>query len=326
MKSDNIFFFKNIVDKVYPDEDRDGTDIQQIVLDVKEKIKLISDDDFCEVITCCFIPDLYKGMGIKEKLFTKLTELMLGDWWRRMGGDYILPTKKSGTEDVEMILGNVSIVCDAKVFRLGRSQKAPNVKDFLKLASVAEWITNLSKSYKKKNIDQKILGGMVSYSSLHEWKSDSEVYRECTNLQTPVVMFPYEVLALLLKYKNNFELEKFLELWEYKKNGVQTSRIKKKYWDYITGFICDLIGITPEKYNEEIAKYRKNILLAVKEYKKLVKGSIDKVSERIKRELDALETVEQIKEYAFSEISRRDNAQAWDYIKHIDDFRSYRDI
>ena len=85
-------------------------------------------------------------MGKREKLFTKLTEMMVGEWWRRMGGDYNLPTKKSGTEDVELKYGNISIVCDAKVFRLGRSQKAPNVKDFLKLASVVLWINNLEKS------------------------------------------------------------------------------------------------------------------------------------------------------------------------------------
>ena len=42
-------------------------------------------------------------MGKKEKLFTKLTELMVGEWWRRIGGQYNLPTKKSGTEDVELI-------------------------------------------------------------------------------------------------------------------------------------------------------------------------------------------------------------------------------
>lgn len=124
MNLSNVFYFKNIVDRYYPDENRPAVDISSVVAVVKEDIKKLSDEDFIEVITSCFIPDLYSGMGKCEKLFTKLTELMVGEWWRRMGGSYHLPTKKSGTEDVELIYNSVSIACDAKVFRLGRSQKS----------------------------------------------------------------------------------------------------------------------------------------------------------------------------------------------------------
>lgn len=198
MELSNIFYFKNIVDRYYPDENRPAVDIQAVVSVVKEEIKELPDADFSEVIISCFIPDLYSGMGKCEKLFTKLTELMVGEWWRRMGGAYNLPTKKSGTEDVELICDKISIVCDAKVFRLGRSQKAPNVKDFLKLASVRLWIDNLNDNYRKNHVDRSVIGGLVTYSSLHEWESDSEVYEECTNHDTPVVMLPYEALALLL--------------------------------------------------------------------------------------------------------------------------------
>lgn len=70
-----------------------------------------------------------------------------------MGGRYVLPTKKFGTEDVEMILDSKSIVCDSKIFRLGRSQKTPNVKDFLKLASVATWMRNLKQKYVDDSIN-----------------------------------------------------------------------------------------------------------------------------------------------------------------------------
>lgn len=114
MKLENVFYFKRIVDDLYPDEDRPPVDIQSVVDREKERIKALTDEDFSEVIISCFIPDLYSGMGKCEKLFTKLTELMVGEWWRRMGGEYRLPTKKSGTEDVELKYENTSIVCDAK--------------------------------------------------------------------------------------------------------------------------------------------------------------------------------------------------------------------
>lgn len=320
MNLDNVFYFKKIVDALYPDEDRPAVDIQSVVDEVRENIKSLSDSDFNEVIISCFIPDLYSGMGKCEKLFTKLTELMVGEWWRRMGGTYRLPTKKSGTEDVELKYNGTSIVCDAKVFRLGRSQKAPNVKDFLKLASVALWIKNLEESGPNH-----VIGGLVTYSSLHEWESDSEVYEECTNHDTPVVMLPYEVMALLLKYKDRVAISELLKLWNYEDNKVTTSRNKKNYWDYITGFLCDLLSISKEEYLSEMKDYHRRILLAAAEYRRIVQNTVDSVIAAVREDLDRFTSIEEMKEYVANEIVKRDNATALDYLKHIDDFRYYRD-
>ena len=284
MNLDNVFYFKKIVDRIYPDEDRAAADIQVVVLQVENSLKTLSDDQFIEVMISCFIPDLYSGMGKREKLFTKLTELMVGEWWRRMGGEYNLPTKKSGTEDVELKYSNISIVCDAKVFRLGRSQKAPNVKDFLKLAS-----------------------------------------EECTNHDTPVVMLPYEVLALLLKYKDRVVLTEFLKLWEYDTNNVTTSRNKKSYWQYISGFVCRLLSLSADAYNQEMKEYHKVILQAASEYRKIVQQTIDETKRRIILDLERFDNIDELRQYVSEAIVRRDNSLAVDYLKHIDDFRYYRD-
>ena len=264
-------------------------------------------------------------MGKCEKLFTKLTELMVGEWWRRLGGTYHLPTKKSGTEDVELIYDSFSIVCDAKVFRLGRSQKAPNVKDFLKLASVRLWIENLNKTYQSKRIHQTIKGGLVTYSSLHEWESDSEVYEECTNHATPVVMLPYEVLALLLTYKEKICIPELLDLWEYENTGVTTARQKSNYWAYITKYICALLSISEEQYATEMKDYHRRILEASTEYRKIVQATVDTVRAQIQTDLDRITTLDEMKAFALAEIEQRDNALALDYLKHIDEFRYYRD-
>lgn len=325
MNLNNVFYFKNIVDAEYPDENRPPVDIQNVVERVKEEITTLSDDDFSEVIISCFIPDLYSGMGKCEKLFTKLTELMVGEWWRRMGGNYRLPTKKSGTEDVELTLENISIACDAKVFRLGRSQKAPNVKDFLKLASVKLWIENLNKGYTQNHIDRHVIGGLVTYSSLHEWESDSEVYEECTNHETPVVMLPYEVLALLLKYRNNYSLNDLTNLWNYEDNDVITSRNKNNYWNYITNFICNLTGLSNDDFNVEMKNYHRDILQAASEYRKIVQETVDQVRLEISVELKKFDDLDRLRAYALKAIEMRDNATALDYLKHIDDFRYYRD-
>lgn len=321
----NVFYFKNIVDELYPDEAGPAVNIQKVVEKNKESIKALSDQDFIEVITSCFIPDLYSGMGKREKLFTKLTELMVGEWWRRMGGEYNLPTKKSGTEDVELMYNNVSIVCDAKVFRLGRSQKAPNVKDFLKLASVGLWINNLSYKYRTQGKKRIILGGLVTYSSLHEWESDSEVYEECTNHSTPVVMLPYEMLALLLKYKDRVDILELFKLWDYAGNNVKTSRNKKNYWDYIIKFICELVSISNDEYLSEMKDFHGRILAAAAEYRRIVQDTVDAVKEKMVSDLIAFNDIDKLKEYVIIEIVRRDNATALDYLRHIDDFRHYSD-
>ena len=325
MNINNIFYLKDIVDGEYPDENRPPVNIQQVVDNVKDSITCLSNEDFSEILISCFIPDLYSGMGKREKLFTKLTELMVGEWWRRMGGDYRLPTKKSGTEDVELTFDDVSIACDAKVFRLGRSQKAPNVKDFLKLASVRLWIGNLNKGYSQKNINRHVIGGLVTYSSLHEWEKDSEVYTECTNHKTPVVMLPYEVMAFLLKYHEKYDLSKFIALWDYKKNKVITSRMKDRYWDYIETFICNLTKVPRNKYKSEIKDYHRDILKATSEYKKLIQKNINQVKEKIQAEINEFNDINRLKEYACRELERRDNADANKFLEHINTFRYYLD-
>lgn len=323
MKTSNIFYFKNIVDFYYPNEDSPTQEIKKVVIYVKENIKQLSDADFIEVLISCFIPDLYAGMGKREKLFTKLTELMVGEWWRRLGGFYNLPTKKSGTEDVELIYDSISIVCDAKVFRLGRSQKAPNVKDFLKLASVKLWIDNLNSRYHKNSTAHSVIGGLVTYSSLHEWENDSEVYEECTNCMTPVIMLPYEVLALLLEHKNSFCISQFVQLWNYKSNNVVASRQKSNYWAYVANFICELINISSDEYDAEITRYHHRILSAVQEYRNIIEHSIDAMKKKILSDLNRYSDYNSLRAYVLNEIGRRDNAIAFDYLNNIDKFRKF---
>lgn len=325
MKISNVFYFKNIVDEIYPDENRPPVEIASVVSKVKDSLYSLTDSDFCEIMISCFIPDLYSGMGKKEKLFTKLTELMVGEWWRRMGGTYNLPTKKSGTEDVELLYQNISIVCDVKVFRLGRSQKAPNVKDFLKLASVRLWIDNLNNHYAKSGSHTHVIGGLITYSSLHEWESDSEVYEECTNPDTPVVMFPYEILALLLKYKKCYNLSDLFNIWNYRSNHIITSREKRNYHNYITSHICSLLKINIVRYKYELKQYHHDILMASKEYRKLVQSNINEVESHVISDLRQYSSYDTLVKYAANQLVLRDNSTAFDYLKHIDDFRSYDD-
>lgn len=322
MKDKNVFYIKNIVDgKITEETPRVKT--QKIVEETKNAITLLSNDDFIEVIIGCFIPDTYKDQGKKEKLYTKLSELVVGEWWRRMGGTYILPTKKSGTEDVEMILNDKSIVCDSKIFRLGRSQKAPNVKDFLKLASVVTWINNLKARYTAEGKKQDVVGGLVTYSSFHEWESDSEVYLECSNSTTSVVMLPYEVLALLLKYKSKFALSDLLGLWDYKKIGMKESKEKSVYWETVESFLRTLLKLNEKQYKKEIKEFRNKIVKAKDKYRKLVEDDIKNRRDNIEKTINSFSDIDELKKHSIRELDSFENAQNRDYLTRIDQFRKY---
>lgn len=80
-----------------------------------------------------FIPEEFEPDSSEETIYTKMIEVVVGEWARRLGFDQtVLPKQKSSTEDITVADDKHLIVCDAKSFRLGRSQKAPNVKDALK--------------------------------------------------------------------------------------------------------------------------------------------------------------------------------------------------
>lgn len=321
MKENNIFLIRKFVDKEISEST--VVDTKMIVSKFTKEIQKISDKDFIEVIISCFIPDTYRDNGKKEKLYTKLAEVLVGEWWHRIGGDFIIPTKKSGTEDVELNYKNQSIVCDAKIFRLGRSQKAPNVKDFLKLASVKLWMENLVKRYKEKGKNQTAIGGMVTYSSLHEWEGESEVYQECTNKEIPVVMLPYEVLALLLDFKTNYKLEDLIKLWDYEKQFKTVTKSKEEYWKVIDKFIIGLLKITKEQYEHLISQYRKKIAISVVKYKNIIQKEMEYNYEEIEEKLNSFEAIEDVKEYAKEQIGSYVNKQHKDYLSRIDKFRKF---
>lgn len=322
MDTKYVFFIKDIVDYFLPDEEH-SVDTPAVVEFTKKQLRKLTDEEFIQVMISCFIPDLYKENGKCEKLFTKLSELMLGEWWYRMGGVYNLPTQKSGTEDVELIYtkSNISVVCDSKVFRLGRSQKAPNVKDFLKLASVITWMEHLDEKYNRQGANQNIIGGFVTYSSLHEWKRDSEVYQECTNTETPVVMLPYEVLAVLLSNKKRFSLASFFDLWNYSKRKVITSTSKEEYWTSVDAFMSALLNMNLAQYRKCVENYRQQILMTVDLYIAIIEDDIKITTSAFVEIIKNEKNIDVLKKYAIEELTKRDCARQNGYLENTEKFR-----
>lgn len=322
MHLENVFFIMNFVDsKINEAENNKIT--SKLVEEFTLKLKSLSNSDFIEVLITCFIPDIYVDNGKKEKLYTKLVEVLVGEWWRRMGGTYNLPTKKSGREDVEIIYESKSIVCDAKTFRLGRSQKAPNVKDFLKLASVKTWMVNLEKTYIANNKEQNIIGGLVTYSSLHEWNGESEVYEECSNKDIPVLMLPYELLAILLTKRDRYNIEDLFKLWKYERIFSCSTRSKIEYWIKIKKLIIEITKLDEVEYIKLLNEYQKIILLSVEQYKSLILKNIENNRQIIEDEMNSFASHEEMKKYAIDRISNMVNQDNRVYLERIEKYRNY---
>lgn len=148
----------------------EGTEVNHEKIANQFKIYLqknYDDENFCKLLACSgFIPDLYLTDSSEETLFSKLTEILVAEWSDRMNFSNHIVKEKSGHEDINFEINNKTVVCDAKSFRLGRSQAAPNVKDFLKPADVSKWLER----HKNK------LGGLVTYPDTHDWTKSSDVY------------------------------------------------------------------------------------------------------------------------------------------------------
>lgn len=175
--------------------------------------------------------------------------MLVCEWARRMGFTSRFIKQKASYEDVNITINGKVLVCDAKSFRLGRSQKAPNVKDFLKLEDIRKWLARY---------DQK-LGGLVTYPCTHEWSSSSDAYQYCSDKTAPTVMLPYKYLSFLLKYKDRYSTSSLSNLWDY--NRLFPSALQKKmqggnrtaYWHKINAEICTITNTTPAELTSYIA-------------------------------------------------------------------------
>lgn len=169
---------------------------EQCVNELQKIIKTFDNEEFSFLICHTgYIPESYAPDSSQETIFTKLIEALVMEWAYRLGFTHsFLPTQKSSKEDVTIMDETRVIVCDAKSFRLGRSQAAPNVKDVLKHADISKWLS----AYPEKDK----LGGLVTLPSQHDWKKGSDFYQYTTDKTLPTLCLNYEHLAFMLTQRS----------------------------------------------------------------------------------------------------------------------------
>lgn len=229
-------FLQKFIDSNHSWKSGISPDSEALGLALQNQLKSFSNEDFSFLLCHSgFIPEEFEPDSSEETIYTKMIEVVVSEWAKRLQFlETVTPTAKSSKEDVTIKDSSHVIVCDAKSFRLGRSQKAPNVKDALKEGDIAKWLLVHGEA------KHKTLGGMVTFPSQHDWTGGSDFYLYLTKKDAPIVCLFYEHLAFILQYS----ISKDVLISLYQKYGdlfpevlKVKSESKQKYWRQVTAFL-----------------------------------------------------------------------------------------
>lgn len=292
-----------------------NTDI--IANEFSNYLKNIESNDFIEkLIFTWYIPDLYISDSSEETLFTKLVEVMTAERARRMWFESEYVKQKASYQDVNIKIEWKIIVCDSKSFRLWRSQAAPNVKDFLKLADIEKWLSRYDKDTR--------LWWLVVYPCKHEWEKWSDAYQYCSSKEIPTVMLPYKYLALLLYYSWEYDTSKLKELWDYERIFPNQLKDKKNnkttYRNKINTELMRITWITPKKFFDFINISDKIINNYIVYNKVFLENLIQSIKEKKKMELDKMDK-EKLEEILLEYMIKSETSQIESSLKNLIRFR-----
>jgi len=201
------------------------------------KLKELDEKTFSFLLsTSGYIPEFYTHDSSQETLYSKLIEVLICEWAGRIGfkGSSI-QTQKASKEDVTIKIDNLHIVTDAKSFRLGRSQAAPNVKDTIKKGDYEKWLSHYEEAHR--------LGGLITFPSLHQWKKDSDAFLYVSDGSTKIAFMLYEQLAFMIL--KSIPHTKLMEMYRnYSTLFPRTSKSQANYFSVILKFLFD------DAYNE----------------------------------------------------------------------------
>ena len=266
---------------------------EQTTKHFSNKLSQMSNEEFITLLEVSgYIPDNYAPDSSEETLFSKLIEQLVCEWAIRIGfNESYLQTQKSSVEDITITDGDNVIVSDAKSFRLGRSQAAPNVKDVIKQGDYLKWILR----YKNKNRK----GGIITFPSKFEWKNSSDVHSYLTDNTNPILYVYYQHLSAMLK----FSIDKFVVLEffdnhkDYFPSIIPKSDNPKDY--YFSVFEKHFFGNISNDYHA----YMRQVSIKLDQVKKSsierLDSQIAEIEHKIEVELSKYNSIDELKNFAF---------------------------
>ncbi len=234
------FIFNNVKDWTKAPQ----TDILEDIF--SKEIRELDKADFAFLVCHSgYIPEFYEHDSSQETLYSKLIEALVCEWAKIFGfTESVLQKQKANKEDVTIKKGEKVIVCDAKSFRLGRSQAAPNVKDTIKKAAYVSWLNQY-------HADNRV-GGLVTFPSLHDWQKGSEAYKYFTDGDPAIMMLFYEEMTFMLL--NEYTAEDIMSFMENYK--VIYPNCSDQKCVYEKGLYQNLFEKNKEAYHGFITLYK----------------------------------------------------------------------
>jgi hypothetical protein len=284
-----------------------------------QEIVDLSQSDFAFLLSHSgYIPEFYEHDSKQETLYSKLLEVLVCEWAKRVGFiDSFIQKQKASKEDVTILLGNNVIVCDAKSYRLGRSQAAPNVKDTLKKADYENW-QDFWRTKQREGQPYNTLGGLVTFPSMHRWKGSSDAYKHSTDKDKPIAIIFYEHLAFYLL--SGFPADLLIDLFaSYPEIFPEKSPSQHTYFQKILVF---LFGGVSEEFFEFIKLFAEISAEKVAHTTERIESQLANSRLLIERQVEALNDVPALKIQLINALVKNQSGQLQKNLINIRKFRT----
>ncbi len=160
-----------------------GDNTNQLELSLAKEIKTQGPEVLIDHLRLCGdIPESFEHSSSEEKLYSKYTDILLCESFKRIGLESRVIKERGDSADVETQSKNYSFIADAKVFRLSRTAK--NQKDF-KISAMDTW--KRGKPY-----------AMVICPIYQLPNKKSQIYEQA--ISKHVCIFTYSHLAVLINF------------------------------------------------------------------------------------------------------------------------------
>ena len=214
-------------------------DFKTASAEMQDIIYGMSKDDILPLINQIgIIPEKILHDSKEEKLYSKVSEIILGKCFEELGFTTNLFETRADTADVlaKSKFHNYSLVSDAKAFRLSRTAK--NQKDF-KVESMDVW---------RRDNDYAVL--CCPYYQYP--KKNSAIFKQ--SLDKKVSLISWEHLSFLIKndIKETLDIDLSI-LWKFPSIQGQTTTVpnmENNYFDKQDKFIVDKTNLPYQSFNE----------------------------------------------------------------------------
>ncbi|WP_295155433.1 HindIII family type II restriction endonuclease [uncultured Brachyspira sp.] len=264
--------------------------------EISEKLEdiIFNTNNFLDIIyNIRIIPESIGHDTTEEKIFSKLSDIVLARAFREIGLNSYVFKKRGNSADVhaESKIHKYSLVADAKSFRMSRTAK--NQKDF-KINALSNW---------KVKEDYSILcSPYFQYP-----RKKSQIYKQ--SLEKNVCLLSWEHLIFLIE--NKIKENKFINLeniWNF--GNLYSEKISLKdsennFFDNFNKEFCSTINIDDDNFNDTLINQIT-----------IIKNRSIKEKLYLEKEINIIKNY--TKEQAISELLKSQKLE--DRIKHIDDF------